>query len=93
MNAVQRENDHHREVRDEHGQIEPVPLVGHRGERVVEHQLELVAQAVLGREDHVRGHPHGQPLKLDAGWTGKGSQTVQKRGKQGEPPRSGYRQL
>jgi hypothetical protein len=62
MNAIERQDDHHSKVGDEHRQIEPVPVMGHRGERVIKQHPYLVAYAELRSEEQKRGEPRGQQV-------------------------------
>ena len=90
MNAVVREGDHHREVRQQHRQIKPVPVVKSLERLLIGIlHLQCVEQAAMRRKGQICGERHGRPMQL----AGDRIQTVGKGRKQGEPPRLGYRQL
>ena len=56
VHAVERQHDHHNEVRREEQGIEPVPVMVHVGKRVVEQRPELPSQAVSRGERQKSAH-------------------------------------
>ena len=82
VNAIERQHDHDREVGQQHRRIEPVPVMRHLGEGVVQHRLQIVAQAVLRSKGQIRGPAPPQPHERD----GETMQRDEKRGEQGFSP-------
>ena len=61
MHAVDRQHDHHEEIGNQKRRVKPIPIVAHRGERVGEQYLHLVAEAVLLSASEEQSGVCGQP--------------------------------
>ncbi len=61
VHAVDRQHDHHEEVGNQQRRVKPIPVVAHRGERVAEQHLHLVAEAVLLAAGEEKGGLRRQP--------------------------------
>ena len=85
MDAVKRQPDHDREVGQQQGGVEQIPVVEPLEGLVRILHFEVVAEAVLGRKGERRSHSRRQSVERSGG-----IQTGHKRGEQGKPPQSDY---